>query len=52
MLKELNHPHITNLHDFHQDRSTFYLIMDLCQGGDLFDFIINWEKKGGMPEGI
>ncbi len=33
------HPYTLSLHDFFDDDGNFYLIMDLCTGGELFDQI-------------
>lgn len=35
----LRHDHIVALHDFFWDESNFYLVQDICPGGDLFSFI-------------
>lgn len=43
--KKLNHPNIVKLHETIRDESTYYLIMDLLSGGDLFDLIID---NGGL----
>lgn len=36
----LKHPHILALHHLFQDNEFFYLVMELCDAGDLFDFVI------------
>lgn len=36
----MEHPNIVQLHDFFWDEANFYLILDYCVGGELFDFII------------
>lgn len=33
------HPHIVRLIDQFEDRKLIHLIMELCHGGDLFDYI-------------
>ena len=38
------HPSLVTMHDFFSDESNFYLILDLCQGGELYDYIVNHEK--------
>ena len=37
VLKKLDHPNIIKLHEFAQDKENFYLITELCTGGELFD---------------
>jgi serine/threonine protein kinase len=36
----LNHENIVSLHDFFWDSHNFYMVTDLCAGGDLFTYII------------
>ena len=40
----LQHENLVTLHDFFWDESNFYLIMDLCPGGELFDYIVDHDK--------
>ena len=47
VLKQLDHPHILKLYEFYQDKKNYYIIMELCTGGELFDHI---EKKGSFSE--
>jgi serine/threonine protein kinase len=37
----LNHPHLLNLHRVIQDADYIYMVMELCDGGDLFDYVVN-----------
>ena len=36
-----SHPNITNLIENFDERSRFYLVMDLIQGSEMFDSLIN-----------
>lgn len=40
----LRHENLVALYDFFQDKDNFFLIMDLCSGGELFDYIIKNDK--------
>ena len=42
--------HIVNLLDFFEDASTFFIVMDLCKGGSLYDYIFSKSKH--IPEHI
>lgn len=48
LLRELKHPHIVRYHDRIIDRSktTIYIIMEYCDGGDLASIISRNKKKG------
>lgn len=37
----LKHDHIVALHDFFEDQDNFYLVLDYCEGGSLYDLIRN-----------
>ena len=39
-------PYIVHLFDFFYDPANFYLVFDLCKGGELFDYIIENDKIG------
>lgn len=36
IMYELNHPHIVKLYNHFEDETNFYLIMELCEGGNMF----------------
>jgi serine/threonine protein kinase len=40
----LRHDNLIALYDFFWDERNFYLVIDLCPGGELFDYIVNHEK--------
>jgi serine/threonine protein kinase len=43
-MAHLRHENLVSLHDFFWDETNFYLVLDLCSGGALFDYIINHDK--------
>ena len=36
----LDHPSIVKMYEFFEDRKNYYIVMDVCKGGELFDEII------------
>ena len=40
----LRHPCLVGLHDFFADAKNFYMILDYCAGGELFDYICENDK--------
>lgn len=41
IMKMMDHPNVIKLYEHFQDTKNFYLVMELCSGGDLFDHIIS-----------
>ena len=39
ILKKLDHPNILKLYEFFQDQKRYFLVTELCNGGELFDKI-------------
>lgn len=39
IMKELDHPNVIKLFETFEDATCIYLIMELCEGGELFDKI-------------
>src|SRR3972149_11128482 len=40
ILKELEHPHIVKYYEFYKGISSYYIVMEHLEGGELFDLII------------
>ena len=47
MLRNLSHPAIVSVHDAYKDVDSFAIVMQLVEGGDLFDRVV---KRGHYPE--
>jgi len=47
VLKQLDHPNILKIHEIFEDRKYFFVIMEFCSGGELFNRII---KKRFLSE--
>ena len=39
-LKDLDHPNILKMYEFFEDTKRYYIVTDICRGGELFDEII------------
>jgi calcium-dependent protein kinase len=39
ILRKLDHPNIIKVYEFYQDSRFFYIVTELCTGGELFDKI-------------
>jgi len=49
IMKKLDHPNILRIYEIFQDQKRYYLITELCTGGELFDEIAkksNFSEKG------
>lgn len=40
LLKQMDHPNILKLYEVFQDEARFYVVTQLCEGGELFDEIV------------
>lgn len=40
IMSALDHDHIVRLHAFHADKDAYYIVSELCTGGELFDKIV------------
>ena len=47
ILKTLDHPNILKIYEFYYDSKNYYIITELCKGGELFDKV---EKLGNFSE--
>ena len=43
----IDHPNIVRLYEIYEDEKYLHLVLDLCRGGDLYDYII---AKGSLNE--
>jgi len=41
IMKMTDHPHIVKLYEVIEDALFIYLVMEVCQGGELYDYIVN-----------
>lgn len=44
VLRKLDHPNILKVFEFFEDEKYFYIVTELCTGGELFDQIIQQKK--------
>lgn len=47
ILKQLVHPNIMQVFEFYEDSKNFYIITEFCEGGELFDKVV---EKGSFSE--
>lgn len=40
ILKQLDHPNIMKIFESYEDKASYYIIVEYCSGGELFDRII------------
>ena len=43
-LIDLNHPNILKIYEFFVDNSSYYIVTDICAGGELFDEIVKRKR--------
>lgn len=44
VLKKLDHANLPRIHEFFEDESSYYIVMEYLKGGDLFDRILDSKK--------
>ena len=47
ILSKLAHPNIMEIYEFYEDKANFYIVSELCKGGELFD---KMTEKGTFKE--
>ena len=47
LIGNMNHPNIIKIHGFYEDDKRFYIVTDLCRGGELFNEL---ERRGRFSE--
>eukprot|EP01035_Chromulina_nebulosa_P019090 gene19090-24918_t len=47
VLKSLNHPNIIKLEDYYETNDRIYMVMEVMNGGELFDYVV---QKGTLSE--
>jgi calcium-dependent protein kinase len=50
--KAMDHPNICRLYDVYQDAKMYYLCLEMCRGGELFDRIIEAQHFGEDTVGL
>uniref|UniRef100_A0A7S2GZH2 Calmodulin n=1 Tax=Helicotheca tamesis TaxID=374047 RepID=A0A7S2GZH2_9STRA len=49
ILSEMDHPHIVRLEEVYESENEIFLVQELCEGGDLFDWLDEHIKKQQDP---
>lgn len=44
ILSQLDHPSIVKMYEYFQDEKRYYIITEICKGGELFDEILQQSK--------
>lgn len=44
ILKTVDHPNLPRIYEFFEDESNFYIVLELCSGGDLFDRVLEVKR--------
>lgn len=40
LMKKLDHPHVVKLIEFYEEEKNFFVVIELCEGGELFERIV------------
>ena len=49
ILKSLDHPNIVKIYEFFEDSNNFFIVTELCTGGELFERIVD---QGSLSEKV
>ena len=44
ILKTVDHPNLPRIYEFFEDTSNFYIVLELCSGGDLFERVLEVKR--------
>jgi len=44
IIKQLNHQNIVKVYEIFENNEYYFIIMDYCEGGELFDYIVKKER--------
>lgn len=47
IMMSLDHPNITKLYEVYDQKTHYIMVLELCEGGELFDRIVNRSIKEG-----
>jgi len=47
IFSRIDHPNIVKMYEFFEDDKRFFIVMEICKGGELFDEIL---ESGKMSE--
>ncbi len=48
IMKMLDHPNVIKVYEIFEEESMLHLVLELCNGGDLIDFITKTSVKSGQ----
>ena len=41
IIKRINHPNIARVYKTYEDKKYYFIVMELCEGGELLDYVAN-----------
>jgi calcium-dependent protein kinase len=47
IMRKISHPNIVNIYDIYEDSKKYYIVMEICEGGELFEAI---SEQGAFGE--
>jgi serine/threonine protein kinase len=45
ILRKMNHKHIVKLYDFFEEPKKYFIVLEICEGGELFDRIVQKVRR-------